>query len=80
MSDEEAQQIDVQFAAERDTKNTVRFKEYVPFGADPKVGIIYIPKATLEKLGFPERIRITIEPDDTTREPRGRLGEEKPYA
>lgn len=80
MSNEEAQPIEVQFAIERETKTTVRFQEYVPFGAERKVGVIYIPKTTLERLGFPERILITIQADDSTREPRGRLGKEKPHA
>lgn len=75
---DEPQPIVVQFAAEKKTTRTVRYREYVPFGAEPLVGSIYIQKTTLEKMGFPERIRITIEADDQTREPRGRLGEEEP--
>jgi hypothetical protein len=80
MSDEAPQRIEVQFAAEKETKNTIMFREYVPFGAEPRIGMIYIQKATLKQLDFPERIRITVEADDTSREPRGRLGEEKPHA
>jgi hypothetical protein len=75
---DEPQPIVVQFAAEKKTTRTVRYQEYVPFGSEPLVGFIYIQKTTLERMGFPERIKVTIEVDDQTREPRGRLGEEKP--
>jgi hypothetical protein len=38
---------------ERETKNQVRFST--------EWGVVYIPKTQLEKLGNPERIKITVE-------------------
>lgn len=43
----------VKFEMEKDTKNTIRFKE---IGDGPlyvnKIGVIYIPKSTLAELGY----------------------------
>ena len=41
------------FEMEKDTKNTIRFKEVVDGPLDtPKVGTLYIPKATLQGIGY----------------------------
>lgn len=41
------------FAKARETKNTIRFEEVNNTGTDtPKVGTLYIPKATLTDLGW----------------------------
>ena len=43
----------VAFEVEKDTKNTIRFKEAVGGPLDtPKVGTIYVPKATLKEIGY----------------------------
>lgn len=45
--------VTVKFEMEKDTKNTIRFKEVVPGPLDtPKVGTIYVPKATLKEIGY----------------------------
>lgn len=45
--------LNVIFEMEKDTKNTIRFKEVVPGPLDtPKVGTVYIPKATLKEVGY----------------------------
>lgn len=45
--------LNVTFEMEKDTKNTIRFKEVVPGPLDtPKVGTIYVPKATLKEVGY----------------------------
>lgn len=45
--------MEVRFEVEKDTKNTIRFKEVVGGPLDtPKVGTIYVPKATLKEIGF----------------------------
>ena len=53
--------VKVGFTMERETKNTVRFAEII---ADeqgtPKIGTIYIPKTTLDEMGWTEGQEITI--------------------
>ena len=45
--------ITVSFEMEKDTKNTIRFKEVVADMLDtPKVGTVYVPKATLKEIGY----------------------------
>lgn len=45
--------ITVSFEMEKDTKNTIRFKEVVPGPLDtPKIGTIYVPKVTLKEIGY----------------------------
>ena len=45
--------VTVKFEMEKDTKNTIRFKEVVPGPLDtPKVGTVYVPKATLKEIGY----------------------------
>jgi hypothetical protein len=56
-----AKAVEVTLNAERETKNTVRFAEQ----GDPEdhaVGTIYVPKATLDRIGNPTSIRVSIEP------------------
>jgi hypothetical protein len=46
---------------ERETKNTVRFTEVNP--PDPEKPItFYVPKITLDAIGNPNRIEVTITP------------------
>lgn len=43
----------VKFELEKETKNTIRFKEIVPSMLDtPKVGTIYVPKTTLKEISY----------------------------
>lgn len=47
---------------EKATKNTIRFEEVLESELDaPKIGSIYIPKATLAELGWKEGKTLTIE-------------------
>lgn len=47
---------------EKATKNTIRFEEVLENELDaPKIGSIYIPKATLAELGWKEDKTLTIE-------------------
>lgn len=46
-------EIKVTFGIDRETKNTIRFNEVTENFLDtPKVGTIYVPKATLKELGY----------------------------
>ena len=41
------------FEMEKDTKNTIRFKEVVGGPLDtPTIGTIYVPKSTLKEIGY----------------------------
>ena len=52
----------VAFEVEKDTKNTIRFKEVVGGPLDtPKVGTIYVPKATLKEIGYEMGKELIIE-------------------
>lgn len=54
--------ITVAFEMEKDTKNTIRFKEVVGGPLDvPKVGTIYIPKITLKEIGYEVGKQLTID-------------------
>ncbi len=44
---------------ERETKRTVRYKEQ---GEDGRIGIVYVPKGTLDELGNPDQIELTFSP------------------
>ena len=47
---------------EKPTKNTIRFEEVLESELEaPKLGSIYIPKATLAELGWKENKTLTIE-------------------
>lgn len=52
----------VTFEVERVTKNTIRFSEVLTSTIDvPKVGTIYVPKATLKDLGYTDGKQLVIE-------------------
>lgn len=53
--------IRVIMGKEKETANTVRFKEPTKPGVPPKIGTLYVPKTTLEKLGNPEAIVVVLE-------------------
>lgn len=45
--------VTVSFEMEKDTKNTIRFKEILEGPLDvAKVGTIYVPKVTLKEIGY----------------------------
>ena len=47
---------------ERATKNTIRFAEKLENELDtPKLGIIYVPKATLGAIGWEEGHMLTVD-------------------
>ena len=49
------------FKMEKATKNTIRFEEVLASELDaPKLGSIYIPKATLGEIGWVEGKELTI--------------------
>ena len=49
------------FKMEKATKNTIRFEEVLASELDaPKLGSIYIPKATLGEIGWAEGKELTI--------------------
>lgn len=50
------------FEMEKDTKNTIRFKEVVDsLLGTPKVGTLYIPKATLQDIGYDIGKQLVVE-------------------
>lgn len=49
--------ITVKMAKAKETKGTWMYAED---GDDPKIGTLYVKKATVESLGKPESIEITI--------------------
>ena len=53
--------ITVKFEVEKETKNSVRFKEVCEPDATPIVGTIYIPKATLAAQGWKKGAPVTID-------------------
>lgn len=51
----------VQFEFERDTKNTIRFKEVVNGPLDtPRIGTLYISKSSLKELGYTEGAKLEV--------------------
>ena len=48
----------VTFTAEKETKNTVRFKEV---SDTPVIGLVYIPKKTLQEIGYKDGDCIVME-------------------
>lgn len=52
----------VSFEMEKETKNTIRFKEVVADMLDtPKVGTIYVPKATLKAIGYTQGSKLNMD-------------------
>lgn len=50
------------FKMEKATKNTIRFTEILENESDiPKIGTIYIPKATLGTIGWKDGMNINID-------------------
>ena len=52
----------VSFEMEKDTKNTIRFKEVVNGPLDvPQLGTIYVPKTTLKEIGYEPGKQLTVD-------------------
>ena len=47
--------------ANKETKGTIRFGEIVATGKDPIIGTLYVPKNTLNIMGFKEGMDIEID-------------------
>ncbi len=52
------EKIEITFALDRPTKNTVRYAEV---SDSPIVGTLYVQKTAIEKMGNPKSIKVTIE-------------------
>ena len=49
------------FEFEKDTKNTIRFKETGIGPLDtPKIGTLYVPKHTLKEIGYTEGAKLEL--------------------
>ncbi len=62
--------ITVEYAFEKETKNTIMYKEVVPIGGDPVAPQLYLKKDAVKRLGNPERVKITVVNDDYERHVR----------
>lgn len=51
--------MELVFTAEKETKNTIRFKEAADEG-EAKIGIIYIPKGTLSEIAYADGKKIVL--------------------
>jgi hypothetical protein len=52
----------VTFEFEKDTKNTVRFKEVLNGPLDaPTIGTLYVPKQTLKTIGYKEGSKLLVD-------------------
>jgi len=52
--------LELSFERERETKNTVRYEEQVT-DEPPVVGTLYLQKYALNRLGNPDRLRVTVD-------------------
>lgn len=57
---ESTKKFTVSFTRERETKNTVRFQEVTDDGPSV-IGILYVQKFALKKMGDPDYLTVTIE-------------------
>lgn len=52
----------VTFEFEKDTKNTIRFKEVLNGPLDaPTIGTLYVPKQTLKQIGYKEGGKLIVD-------------------
>ena len=51
----------ITFETEKETKNTIRYSEVPANGEPPKVGTLYLQKWAVQKLGSPDKIKVTVE-------------------
>jgi len=53
--------LNVTFEFEKDTKNTIRFKEALNGPLDvAQIGTLYVPKATLKQIGYQEGQKLVV--------------------
>lgn len=56
--------LKVKFEFEKDTKNTIRFKEVLNGPLDtPKINTLYVSKGTLKELGYVEGAQLEVSID-----------------
>jgi hypothetical protein len=54
--------LKVNFEFEKETKNTIRFKEVLEGPLDaPSIGTLYVPKQTLKQIGYKEDSKLIVE-------------------
>jgi hypothetical protein len=54
--------LKVNFEFEKETKNTIRFKEVLEGPLDaPNIGTLYVPKQTLKQIGYKEGSKLIVE-------------------
>lgn len=54
--------LKVNFEFEKETKNTIRFKEVINGPLDvPNIGTLYVPKRTLKQIGYKEGSKLIVE-------------------
>ena len=54
--------MEIKFEMEKETKNTIRFKEVVGGPLDtPNIGTIYVPKATLKAISYEPGTQLIVE-------------------
>ena len=54
--------LKVYFEFEKETKNTIRFKEVLDGPLDaPNIGTLYVPKQTLKQIGYKEGNRLNVD-------------------
>lgn len=64
-----ARGVSFSMTEDKETKNTIRFAEDLDEGSEPLVGVLYVPKTTINELakgahlptGQPIHIRVTVE-------------------
>ena len=52
--------LTVEFVAEKETKNTVKFEEVPEIGQPELMGTLYLKKFVSQRLGDPETITVTV--------------------
>jgi hypothetical protein len=52
--------LTLQFVMDKETKGAVRFAEVTKADDDPIMGKIYLRKTTLEPVGSPDKITVTV--------------------
>jgi hypothetical protein len=64
--------VSVTLEPERETKNTVRFREAVEDGEQAIIGILYVPKPTLKEMGTDGSKSIVVTLDVELKQKKGK--------
>jgi len=57
-----SQAMQLVFTKVKETKNTYRFEERdLPEGTEAAIGVLYVQKSALTKLGNPDKLIVTVE-------------------